>query len=161
MGDQNPVSCGGAAVDSHPSLERADLSARGDEHSAPDDTLRPNPELWAMLKPLARQMRHDPTPAEQVLWQALRGRGLNGLKFRRQHAIGRLIADFYCREARLLVEVDGSVHDYSGEQDAIRQQFLESLGLVILRFSNQQVLTDLDAVLERIEAEVEPRHQES
>ena len=57
--------------------------------------------------------------------------------------------------------MDGPVHDYTEEQDAIRQQFLESLGLVVLRFSNQQVLEELDVVIERIEAELESRHQRS
>lgn len=145
MGDQGPKSVGDTAVDS----------------PLPDGTFRPNSELWAMLKPLARQMRHNPTPAEKMLWQAVRGRGLNGFKFRRQHAIGRFIVDFYCRATRLVVEVDGPVHDYTEEQDAIRQQFLESLGLVVLRFSNQQVLEELDVVIERIEAELESRHQRS
>ena len=108
------------------------------------------PELWAKLKPLARQMRHEPTPAEGKLWQALRGRRLGGAKFRRQYAIDRFIVDFYCPAARLVVEVDGPVHDYQPEQDAIRQQFLESLGLRVLRFRNEDVLTALEAVLDEI-----------
>jgi len=108
------------------------------------------PELWAKLEPLARQMRHEPTPAEGKLWQALRGRRLGGAKFRRQYAIDRFIVDFYCPAARLVVEVDGPVHDYQPEQDAIRQQFLESLGLRVLRFRNEDVLTALEAVLDEI-----------
>jgi very-short-patch-repair endonuclease len=108
---------------------------------------RTSPELWAKLKPLARQMRHEPTPAEQKLWQRLRGKQLMGLKFRRQHPIDRFIVDFYCRQARLVVEVDGPIHDYTVEEDAIRQEFIEFQGLRVLRFTNDQVLREIEAVL--------------
>jgi very-short-patch-repair endonuclease len=108
------------------------------------------PHLWAKLKPLARQMRKNPTPAENKLWQHLRGKQLLGYKFRRQHAIERFIVDFYCHEARLIVEVDGPIHQYTTEEDAIRQKFLESLGFRVLRFTNEQVLTNIDGVLEKI-----------
>ncbi len=66
------------------------------------------PELWEKLKPLARQMRHVPTPAEDRLWQHIRNRQLKGMKFRRQWAIERFIVDFFCYEANLIIEVDGS-----------------------------------------------------
>ena len=108
------------------------------------------PELWDKLKPLARQMRHEPTPAEEHLWQHIRSRRVFNTKFRRQHAIERFIVDFYCAEAQLIIEVDGSIHDYTQEQDAVRQAFLESLGLRVLRFSNGEVLLAIDAVPERI-----------
>mgnify|MGYP001770978009 FL=1 len=72
-------------------------------------------ELWEKLKPLARQMRREPTPAEDKLWQKLRHKQILGYKFRRQHTIDRFIVDFYCGEARLVVEVDGEVHDYTQE----------------------------------------------
>jgi very-short-patch-repair endonuclease len=87
-----------------------------------------SPRLWEKIKPLARQMRHEPTPAEDRLWETLRNRQLLGAKFRRQHAIGKFVLDFYCAEAQLVVEVDGPVHQYTTEQDAVRQEFLESLG---------------------------------
>ena len=109
-----------------------------------------SPELWAKLKPLAREMRHVPTPAENKLWQRLRNRRALGAKFRRQHAIERFIVDFYCADARLIVEVDGAIHDYIPEEDAIRQEFLESLGFRVIRFSNGEVFHMLDAVVERI-----------
>ena len=112
----------------------------------------PSGELWEMLKPLARQMRHDPTPAERPLWEAIRGRRMAGFKFRRQHAIGRFIVDFYSPQAGLVVEVDGPIHEYTEEEDTIRERFLESLGLTVLRFSNEEVLTALDAVLDRVVA---------
>ncbi|HEB64244.1 MAG TPA: DUF559 domain-containing protein, partial [Chloroflexi bacterium] len=94
------------------------------------------------------------TPAENALWQRLRRRQL-GVKFRRQHAIDRFIVDFYSAEARLVVEVDGPVHQYRREEDAIRQEFLESQGLRVLRFTNEEVLTQIEAVLERIHEAVQ------
>jgi very-short-patch-repair endonuclease len=108
------------------------------------------PHLWEKLKPLARQMRKSPTPAENQLWQHLRGKQLLGYKFRRQHAIERFIVDFYCHKARLIVEIDGPIHQYTPEEDAIRQEFLESLGFRVLRFTNEQVMTNIDGVLEKI-----------
>jgi very-short-patch-repair endonuclease len=107
-------------------------------------------ELWQKLKPLAREMRAVPTAAEDALWQRLRNRGVGGMKFRRQHAIERFVVDFYCSEARLVVEVDGEIHEYTREQDAARQEFLEQQGLRVLRFSNADVRTNIDAVLSKI-----------
>jgi very-short-patch-repair endonuclease len=115
------------------------------------------PELWAKLKPLARQMRHEPTGAENALWWRIRNRRIAGAKFRRQHAIDRFIVDFYCAEAQLIIEVDGSIHDYSQEEDAIRQEFLESLGVKVIRFTNGEVMQQMKAVLERIGEEVAAR----
>lgn len=114
------------------------------------NTWRTPPELWDKLKPLARQMRCEPTPAEKSLWEKLRNKQLLGFKFRRQHPIDRFIVDFYCAEARLIIEVDGEVHNYTQVEDAIRQEFLESLGLRLIRFRNEEVLMGLDAVLEKI-----------
>ncbi|MFH7028698.1 MAG: endonuclease domain-containing protein [Heteroscytonema crispum UTEX LB 1556] len=109
-----------------------------------------HPELWEKLKPLARQMRREPTPAEKLLWQKLRQKQVLGFKFRRQHAIDRFIVDFYCHEAQLVVEVDGGIHDYTQEEDAIRQKFLESLGLRVIRFRNEEVLKEIEGVVEAI-----------
>jgi very-short-patch-repair endonuclease len=115
------------------------------------------PGWWHILKPLSQQMRHEPTPAEEQLWQRLRNRRTFNVKFRRQHAIERFIVDFYCAEAHLIIEVDGSIHEYTQEHDALRQTFLESLGLRVLRFTNDEVLLGTNAVLERIgEVLIEP-----
>ena len=97
-------------------------------------------------------MRKNLTPAEDLLWQRLRKKRFGGLRFRRQHPIGRFIVDFYCAEARLVIEVDGSVHRQPehDEYDADRQEFLEQLGLKVIRFDNAQVLHQTDAVLEEI-----------
>jgi adenine-specific DNA-methyltransferase len=102
--------------------------------------------LWDKLKPLARQMRHEPTEAEDHLWQALRRKSLDGWKFRRQHTIERFIVDFYCPEARLVIEVDGEIHQYTIAEDAARTELLEMLGMRVLRFSNGDVLNGLESV---------------
>ena len=109
-----------------------------------------DPDTWHKLKPLAREMRHVPSRAENRLWQKLRRHQLSGLKFRRQHPVDRYILDFYCAEANLVVEIDGPTHDYTVEADAARQRFLESLGLTVLRFSNQDVMQNLEGVLRTI-----------
>jgi very-short-patch-repair endonuclease len=112
--------------------------------------------LWEKLQPIAREMRHDPTPAENTLWQKLRGNQLDGLYFRRQHGIGRFIVDFCCCQAKLVIEVDGSIHQYTVEEDAIRQEFIESLGFRVIRFTNDEVLNDLVHVLIRIKETINP-----
>lgn len=107
-------------------------------------------EFWNLLKPLARQMRHAPTPAEELLWKYLRNRQVQNMKFRRQHAIERFIVDFFCVELKLIIEVDGEIHDYTQQEDAVRQEYLENLGLKILRFSNAQVLNHTENVIETV-----------
>lgn len=99
-------------------------------------------------------MRRIPTEAEDKLWQYLRNRQLAGLKFRRQHSIERFIVDFYCAEAKLIIEVDGPVHDYSKEEDTIRQEFLESQGFRVMCFTNDQVFNSPHDVLKQISAHV-------
>ncbi|MEZ4727133.1 MAG: endonuclease domain-containing protein [Caldilineaceae bacterium] len=93
----------------------------------------------------------EPTAAEAKLWQRLRKEQIRGVKFRRQFAIDRFIADFCSPRIRLIIEVDGPTHQYSQEEDAIRQAFLESLGFVVVRFTNLDVLNDLSAVLDVID----------
>ncbi len=110
-------------------------------------TARTTPELWTKLAPLARQMRHEPTPAEARLWHHLRDRKVAGAKFRRQYAIERFILDFYAAQESLVVEVDGEYHQYTGEEDAIRQEYLESLGLRMVRVTNREVMENLEGVL--------------
>lgn len=96
-------------------------------------------------------MRHEPTAMEDRLWQCLRRKALCYTKFRRQHVIDRFIVDFYCPSAKLVVEVDGQIHEYTQEEDQIRQQFLEEVhGLTILRFTNKDLKQNLEGVLEQI-----------
>src|SRR5690348_1979292 len=88
------------------------------------------------------------TDAEQTLWFRLRGGRLDGLKFRRQHPVPPYIVDFYCTEAKLVVELDGSQH--GAEVDVVRSASLERQGLQVLRFWDNQILTDVDSVLREI-----------
>jgi very-short-patch-repair endonuclease len=111
-------------------------------------------ELWDRLKPLAREMRAKPTAFEDALWEQLRDRRLSDMKFRRQHAIERFVVDFYCGAARIVIEVDGHIHDYTREQDRTRQEFLEQQGLRVLRFTNDEVRTNIAEVLRMIEAQL-------
>ena len=115
---------------------------------------QPPPELWQRLKPLARQMRKEPTPAEYKLWQRIRNRRIRNVKFRRQFAIDRFIVDFCSPEVRLIVEVDGPVHEYSVDEDSIRQEYLESLGFAVLRFTNLQVLNHTQTVIDVIDRKI-------
>lgn len=106
-----------------------------------------SPALKKKMTEVARQFRKNPTPSENILWQALRGRKLEGRKFRRQQPIGAFIVDFFCGAERLIVEVDGGVHDSQQEADRQRQELLESLGLRVVRVSSELVETSLDEAL--------------
>jgi len=109
------------------------------------------------IRQRARELRQPQTPAEARLWQRLRARRLNGYYFRRQHPIGNFIVDFYCARARLVVEVDGDVHAMQKEYDAARTEWLEERGYRVIRFTNDQVFHELDAVLESILTACEER----
>ncbi|HOA61015.1 MAG: HsdR family type I site-specific deoxyribonuclease [Verrucomicrobia bacterium] len=100
----------------------------------------------------ARELRKTNTPAEEVLWELLRSRRFLGLKFRRQHQIGDYLTDFYCQEAKLVVETDGGVHDLVAVQkkDHKRDAYLKSLGLEVIRFRNALVLEQPEEVLKRL-----------
>lgn len=97
-----------------------------------------------------RELRARQTEAERCLWNALRNRQLAGWKFRRQHQLGPYIVDFVCLAARLVVEVDGPVHEQQQEYDQYRDEYLRALGYTVLRFENHDVFDDLPRVLERI-----------
>ena len=98
----------------------------------------------------SRHLRLNPTPAEVKLWESLKQRQLNGLKFRRQHPIASFIVDFYCPQYRLMIEVDGDSHHQQTEYDAARTERLNQLGYQVLRFRNEEIFDHLDHVLERI-----------
>ncbi len=105
-------------------------------------------------QPHRRHLRREMSPPERALWQRLKGQAL-GYKFRRQHPIGPYIADFYCRDANLVVEIDGYSHsgDDSYKHDRRRDAFMRSLGLRVLRISASTVGKELDQVLSTIESE--------
>jgi very-short-patch-repair endonuclease len=90
------------------------------------------------------------TPAEDALWQRLRASQLAGLHFRRQQIVDGFIADFFCRRAGLIIEVDGGIHARVQAHDAERDRILGARGLKLLRFTNERVLGDIDAVLAEI-----------
>ena len=94
-----------------------------------------------------RALRKRSTKPEQLLWQALRNRKFHGLKFRRQHPIDPFIVDFVCIERKLVIELDGDYHEYVEQKDARRQKYIEDHGFTVLRFLNEDVLDDVEAVL--------------
>jgi 5-methyltetrahydrofolate--homocysteine methyltransferase len=107
----------------------------------------------------ARDLRHNPTNGEQLLWSKLRAHRMDGHKFRRQHVIGSYIVDFVCLKARLIIEVDGDSHFEDGREaaDAQRDAYLASRGFKVLRFGNNNVLTNISGVAGAIAEELESR----
>jgi len=100
------------------------------------------------MRERARQFRRNSTFPERSLWELLRDRRLAGVKFRRQHAVGPYIVDFYCQSHRLVVELDGRSHHDRGVPDERRQHYLESVaGLRVVRIDNDDVLRDPESVI--------------
>ena len=113
----------------------------------------------ALARDAARKLRRDQTEAEQKLWARLRGSQLNGFKFRRQHPLGPFFADFFCLEARLVIELDGSQHADDSDRDERRTEFLLGKGYTVLRFWNHQVISEIEEVVQRIAAVLEVSRQ--
>src|SRR5687768_11948195 len=105
-----------------------------------------------LLTARARTMRQQLTEPERRLWAELRAKQFRGAKFRRQQVIGTYIADFACRSPMLVIEVDGESHAERATYDAARTTFLEERGYRVLRFTNDEVTQDIQAVLQTIEA---------
>lgn len=105
-----------------------------------------------MMRDRRRQLRRSATGAEEVMWKELRQLRNLGYKFRRQHSIGWYIVDFYCPSANLIIEIDGPIHDVQEniEYDKERDHWLNSQKYKILRFTNEQVMTDLNGVIKII-----------
>ena len=101
---------------------------------------------------LRRQLRNNATPAEATLWRRLKSNGADGYKFRRQHGIGPYVLDFFCPMLRLAIELDGSIHGLQAqaEHDAKRDAFLHELGITVMRFPNEVVWTNIEAIVEAI-----------
>ena len=104
----------------------------------------------------AGELRKELTTAERKLWAYLRGDQLNGINFRRQHAIGKYVTDFCSPKAKLIIELDGSQHLEQEEYDEERTNYLESQGYKVIRFWNDQVLNDMDGVIRAILLWMEP-----
>ncbi len=104
------------------------------------------------VKPKRKSLRNQMTEAEKILWYYLRGKQLEGYKFRRQHSVGPYIVDFYCPRLKLVIEVDGDSHfqDEAIRYDRKRQRYIESFGLKFLRFTNLDIYENIDGVLEEI-----------
>ena len=98
----------------------------------------------------AKELRHEMTPAERKLWARLRGNRLEGFHIRRQQIIEPYIVDFYCHQTALVIEVDGGIHQNQQDYDHQRDQYLQALGLHVVRFTNLDVMNSMDTVLEEI-----------
>jgi very-short-patch-repair endonuclease len=117
-----------------------------------------NKKIAIAARETSRKLRRGMTASERILWNELRNRKLSGKKFLRQHPIfcdyeGKLtffVADFYCHSNRLVIEVDGEIHDYQHEQDAMRTTLINSKGIQVVRFENRQIEQELPAVLQRL-----------
>ena len=103
-------------------------------------------------KGVRRGLRKKLTEPEQVVWYRLRSRNLNGIKFRRQYSVGRYVVDFYAPDARVVIELDGDSHyqDDAIAYDKIRTEYFESCGMKIVRFTNNDVMKNLEGVLNSI-----------
>ncbi len=122
----------------------------------PTDRLVEKAHKPKYMTQLCRQLRADSTPAETRLWEYLRDRRVLGTKFRRQHPLGRYVADFYSEEEALVVEIEGGIHAKTREYDEIRRHELENCGLTVLCFTNDEVLSNLPAVLAQLTAALTP-----
>jgi very-short-patch-repair endonuclease len=103
-----------------------------------------------IFKSRRAELRGNSTKAEILLWARLRNKQLNRLKFRRQHSFGAYIVDFYCKELGLVIELDGDVHIGREEYDLQRSNYLNQLGLRVIRFNNNEVLNNVEGVSEII-----------
>ena len=107
-----------------------------------------SPETYELAKSLRKKM----TDAEKALWQKLKNRKINGLKFRRQHPVNYYIADFYCHEKNLIIELDGKIHEKHDQKDRDegRTGELEKFDIMVIRFKNEEVLKNVDKVIDKI-----------
>jgi very-short-patch-repair endonuclease len=110
--------------------------------------------LWIKLKSFVREMRTEQTAAEKIMWEMIRKEQILGYKFRRQHPIDRFIVDFYNSDLKLIIEIDGGIHNYLIEEDEIRQGFLEILGFNFIRFSNEDVFEKPKLVIELLKKKI-------
>lgn len=116
------------------------------------------PRLRELAKQLCRDLRKRQTDAEALFWQAVRDRKFLGLKFYRQHPLffdylGKetfFIADFFCHERQLVVEIDGKIHDYRKDHDELRTFIINMMGIAVIRFRNEEIETDIIEVLAKI-----------
>ena len=113
-----------------------------------------SPEIRRKMTEIAREFRKEPTKSEAILWHALRGKKLDGIKFRRQQPIGFFVVDFYNSVNRPVIEVDEPIHDNQVEVDRARQDILEDLGFQVLRIKSETVEKNLPLALNEIRAKI-------
>jgi type I restriction enzyme R subunit len=106
--------------------------------------------MYEVTKKLARHLRKNATPTEDIVWQALRNRQFMGLKFRRQHIIRGFIVDFYCSRLKLAIEIDGKIHLQQKDYDKKRQWLIELEGLSFIRVTNEEIQKDMNILLNKI-----------
>jgi len=116
-------------------------------------------EIKRRMIEIAREFRKEPTKSEAILWDALRGKKLDGIKFRRQQPVGYFVVDFYNSSYRLVIEVDGLIHETQKEYDIARQKILEELGLIVLRIKAETVEKNLPMTLDLIRNKVKEIQQ--
>lgn len=114
-----------------------------------------NKMTYELLKEHARHNRSHPTQVESIMWELLKGKRL-GASFRRQHIIGEYIADFTCLENKLVIEIDGKYHEdrQQKEDDKLRTQQLNAYGFKVMRFTNEQVISDTETVIKMIKEQI-------
>jgi len=105
----------------------------------------------------ARLLRKNMTYYEEIIWERLKGKQILGLRFRRQHPIDFFIVDFYCHKARLVIEIDGEIHYKQHEYDDGRSAEIEKFGIKVIRFTNDEVVNNIEAVIKKIELVVSER----
>lgn len=111
------------------------------------------------IKEVCRKLRRNCTSAENLFWQTVRNRQIKGYKFNRQYPIvfeiddvkRFFIADFYCHQLRLVIEIDGGIHEKQKDYDELRTTIINELGMQVFRFSNTEVLSEIDVVLKKLE----------
>ena len=110
----------------------------------------------------AKELRKYETYAEKILWTKLNRNQIFGLQFRRQHPIDRFIADFYCAKIKLVVEVDGSIHELPEnlDYDIGRSEIMNDFGITVIRFSNEQIINEIDTTIKKIEKIIKKLMQE-
>ena len=98
----------------------------------------------------AKQLRDRMTPAESILWEKLRNKQICGVRFRRQHPIETFIVDFYCHATKLVIEIDGGIHNKTKIYDAMRTEEIEKYDIFVLRYTNEEITSNLDKVITEI-----------
>lgn len=155
--------CAGYMVYSHYTFENVfqynkplSDSPRGGEEKKLPQYQTASDSSWHELKERSKTLRNDQTEVESILWRHLKGNQL-GVKFRRQHVIGSNITDFASLKIKLVIEVDGKIHEASKEYDEARTKEIESVGFKVIRFTNEEIINDIDTIIKKIEFEIKER----